>query len=117
MSDVIDMFATCGRHSLGAIAVFMLLLLLELVMAIPVQAGELVIPDRARLQALSQEEYSSYRQQLQSRVDRMGLGERNFVREPTQVGARDVRSGYGQGYGSRHSMAGSLSLKKHITGN
>jgi hypothetical protein len=73
-------------------------------------AENLVIPDRARLQAMSQEEYSLYREQIQHRMDGSSQAEQN-VRDSglngrSQMGNREATGGYGQGYGSRgaHGM-------------
>ncbi|MDP2828403.1 MAG: hypothetical protein Q8O37_07335 [Sulfuricellaceae bacterium] len=68
-------------------------------------AEDLVIPDRARLQAMSQEEYATYREQIQHRMDGSSQAEQNLrdssVNGRNQMGNREATGGYGQGYGSR----------------
>lgn len=74
-------------------------------------AQDLVIPDRARLQAMDQEEYAAYREQIQNRMDGMSAAERNLIRDSgvngrRQMEGRDAAGGYGQGYGSRNRPSG-----------
>lgn len=68
-------------------------------------AEELVIPDRARLHAMSQEEYATYREQIQHRMDGSSQVEQNLrdarLSDRSQTGNREATGGYGQGYGSR----------------
>jgi hypothetical protein len=94
MNDVFETQAKCC----------LLVLVFGLITASSVQAGDLVIPDRARLQTISQEEYAGYRRQIQNSIDGMGATERNLAHEPAPVGNRDV--GYGQGYAFRHAQGG-----------
>jgi hypothetical protein len=94
MNDVFETLAKCC----------LLVLVFGLITASSVQADDLVIPDRTRLQVMSQEEYAGYRRQIQSSVDGMGAAERNFAREPVSVGNREA--GYGQGYVFRHAQGG-----------
>lgn len=68
-------------------------------------AEDLIIPDRARLQAMSQEEYSTYREQIQQRMDGSSQAEQrardSSLNGRSQMGNREATGGYGQGYGSR----------------
>lgn len=84
---------------------------LGLLAATAAPAQDLVIPDRARLQAMGREEYAAYREQIQNRVDGMGAVERNLMLDPSvnsqrQMENRDATAGYGQGYGSRNRQGG-----------
>ena len=72
-------------------------------------ALDLVIPDRARLQAMSQGEYAAYREQVQARLDDMSTAERDLVRDSNingrrQMESRNVGGSYGQGYGARSAQ-------------
>lgn len=81
-------------------------LVLWLFTAMAASAQELVIPDRARLQAMSQEELTGYREQIQRHIDGLGAAEQRLMRE-TGVNGRSLLEnpsaggGYGRGYGSR----------------
>jgi hypothetical protein len=84
--------------------------------ACAVQAQELVIPDQQRLQSMSIEEYETYREQLQTRMENTVSPERAAAfepaapergqPEPAQVEKRDSGSGYGRGYGTRDGQSG-----------
>lgn len=74
-------------------------------------AQDIVIPDRARLQTMSQEEYSAYREQIQIRVDGMSVAERNLmggfrINSQRQIENHNAAGAYGQGYGSRSPQGG-----------
>lgn len=74
-------------------------------LASPVWAQDIVIPDRQRLQAMSQEEFDAYRQQLRSRMDGASPAEQSLARESGVNGREQMdkrNNGYGQGYGSRN---------------
>lgn len=88
---------------------------LGLLAATAAPAQDLVIPDRARLQAMGQEEYAAYREQIQNRVDGMSLAEQNLMRDSSINGRRQMENraaaagygqGYGQGYGARGHQGG-----------
>lgn len=84
---------------------------LGLLAATAALAQDLVIPDRARLQTMGQEEYAAYREQIQNRVDGMDAAERNLMGDSSgngqrQMENRDAAGGYGQGYGSRNLQGG-----------
>lgn len=74
-------------------------------------AQDLALPDRARLQTLSQEEYARYREQIQNRIEGLGAAEQRLVRDTgingrSQLDNRNTGGGYGQGYGSRSGQGG-----------
>lgn len=74
-------------------------------------AADVAIPDRARLQTMSQEEFAAYREQIQNRVEGTGAAEQRLMRDAaingrSQPDSRNDGGGYGQGYGSRNSQDG-----------
>lgn len=72
-------------------------------------ASDVAIPDRARLQAMSQEEFAVYREQIQSRIEGLGAAEQRLMQETSvngrsQMDNRNAGGGYGKGYGSRNGQ-------------
>jgi len=81
-----------------------------LLTALAASAQEVVIPDRARLQAMSREEFAAYREQLQSRAEGIGTAEQRLMRDAgingrSQMDSRNAGGGYGRGYGSRQGAS------------
>lgn len=77
-----------------------------LLTALAAHASDVLIPDRARLQAMSQEEFAAYREQLQGRVEGTATAEPYLIRDAGNNGRnqpvnRSDGGGYGKGYGSR----------------
>jgi hypothetical protein len=75
-------------------------------------ADELVQVDRARLQAMSRDEFSAYREQLHSRADNLDSAEQRLQREAAVTGRSRLDSGYGQGYGSRGGRGGGAGRRR-----
>lgn len=81
-----------------------------LLTAVAASAQEIAIPERARLQAMSQEEFAAFREQIQSRAEGMGAAEQRLMRDAgingrNQLDSRNDGGGYGKGYGSRSGQA------------
>lgn len=88
-----------------------LLFVLGALAATTADAQEIAAPDRARLQAMSPEELSAYREQLQRRIEGLGEAEQRLMRETSVNGRNQLAQpgsggGYGQGYGSRGGQGG-----------
>lgn len=69
-------------------------------------ADTLILPDRASLQAMSRDEYLSYREQLHSRADHLDTPEQRLQRDTAVNGRSRLESGYGQGYATRSGQGG-----------
>lgn len=96
---------------MSATGTISLVFVLGLSTVMAASAQELALPDRARLQAMSQEEFAGYREQIQNRIEGLGAAEQRLMRDTgingrNQLDNRNAGGGYGQGYGSRSGQSG-----------
>jgi hypothetical protein len=94
---------------MNAAANMVLLFVMGALAATAASAQEIAAPDRSRLQAMSHEEISTYREQIQRRIEGLGEAEQRLMRETSVNGRSQLAQpggggGYGQGYGSRNGQ-------------